>query len=155
MITGYEVRLAVSGDARAISELSRDAVEYGLPWNWTPRRVAKSIAESATNVVVAHQGESLVGFAIMKYGEEEAHVLLLAVHPGHRRKGVGSALLSWLEATTQIAGIDLIQLEARAQNTGAIAFYRKHGFKELGLRKGYYQGVEDAVRMGKDLWLEP
>jgi ribosomal-protein-alanine N-acetyltransferase len=154
MIAEYEVKLAVPGDALAISELSRDAIEHGLPWNWTPRRIAKSIAASSTNVAVVRQGDSLVGFAIMEYGEEEAHMLLFAVHPAHRRKGAGSKLLSWLEATTRVAGIDLILLEARAQNAGAISFYRKHGFKELGLRKGYYQGVEDAVRMAKDLWLQ-
>src|SRR2546426_5643948 len=125
MIAEYEVKLAVPGDALEISELSRDAIEHGLSWNWTPRRVAKSIVESSTNVVVVRQGDSLVGFAIMKYGEEEAHVLLLAVHPAHRRKGAGSTLLSWLEATARVAGIDLIRLEARAQNAGAISFYQK------------------------------
>lgn len=155
MIAEYEVRLAIPADARAISELSRDAIEHGLSWNWTPRRVARSIAEKSTNVVVVRKNGRLLAFAIMQYGDDEAHVALLAVHPAHRRKGVGSALLSWLEATTRIAGIDLIRLEARARNAEAIAFYRKHGFKELGLRKGYYQGVEDAVHMAKDLWLEP
>jgi ribosomal-protein-alanine acetyltransferase len=154
MIGEYEVKLAVPGDARAISELSRDAIELGLPWNWTPRRVAKSITENSTNVAVVRQGESLAGFAVMEYGEEEAHVVLLAVHPAHRRKGVGSVLLSWLEATTRVAGINLIRLEARAKNGEAISFYRKHGFEEMGLCKGYYQGVEDAMRMAKDLWLQ-
>jgi ribosomal-protein-alanine N-acetyltransferase len=154
MIAEYQVTLAVPGDALPISELSRDAIEHGLPWNWTPRRVAKSIAEISTNVAVVRQGDTLVGFAIMQYGEDEAHMVLLAVHPAHRRKGVASALLSWLEATTRVAGIDLIRLEARAQNASAISFYRKHGFIGLGLRKGYYLGVEDAVRMAKDLWVE-
>ena len=153
MIVQYEVKLAVPGDAFAISELSRDTIEYGLPWNWTPQRVAKSIADRSTNVAVVRHGERLIGFAIMKYGDEEAHVLLFAVHPAHRRKGVGSALLTWLEATARVAGIDLIRLEARAQNDGALSFYRQHGFMQLGLRKGYYQNVEDAVRMAKDLWL--
>jgi ribosomal-protein-alanine N-acetyltransferase len=105
-------------------------------------------------VAVVRQGDRLVGFAIMEYGEVQAHMVLFAVHRAHRRKGVGSALLSWLEATTRVAGIDLIRLEARARNTDAISFYLKHGFTVLGLRKGYYQGVEDAVRMAKDLWLE-
>jgi ribosomal-protein-alanine N-acetyltransferase len=155
MIAEYEVRLAVPADARAISELSRDAIEHGLPWSWTARRVARSIAEKSTNVIVVRQNGRLLAFAIMQYGEDEAHVALLAVHPAHRRRGVGTALMSWLEATTRVAGIDLIRLEARARNIEAISFYRKHGFKELGLRKGYYQGAEDAVYMAKDLWLDP
>jgi ribosomal-protein-alanine N-acetyltransferase len=68
---------------------------------------------------------------------------------------VGSALLSWLEATARVAGINLIRLETRARNGVAISFYREHGFEVLGLCKSYYQGVEDAVRMAKDLWLHP
>jgi ribosomal-protein-alanine N-acetyltransferase len=140
MIGEFEITLAVAGDVRQISELSRDAIESGLRWSWTPPRVARSIGESASNVIVVRQDDNLVGFAIMEYGEEEAHVVLLAVHPAHRRKGVGSALLSWLEATTRVAGMNLIRLEARTQNSEAIAFYRRHGFEELGLRRGYYQG---------------
>jgi ribosomal-protein-alanine N-acetyltransferase len=155
MIGVFEVRLAVAGDAQGISELSRDAIEFGLPWSWTPPRVARSITDSATNVIVVRQDDGLAGFAIMEYGEEEAHVVLLAVHPAHRRKGMGSALLSWLEATTRVAGMNLIRLEARTQNSEAISFYRRHGFEELGLCKDYYRGVEDAVRMAKDLWLQP
>ncbi|MDB5773843.1 MAG: hypothetical protein JWM42_4217 [Burkholderia sp.] len=154
MISEYEIKLAVMADAAAISELSRDAIEHGLSWSYTPRRVAKSIVDRATNVAVVHLRETLVGFAIMTYGDEEAHVILLAVHPAHRRKGVGSALLTWLEETARVAGIDLIKLEARARNAGAVAFYRTHGFKDLGLRKGYYQGVEDARSMAKDLWVQ-
>jgi ribosomal-protein-alanine acetyltransferase len=155
MITQYEVSLAIPMDAVAISNLSRDAIEHGLSWRWTARRVTKSIADNATNVIVVRQAGMLLGFAIMQYAEEEAHVLLLAVHAGYRRAGVATALLTWLEATARVAGIDLIRLEVREQNAGARMFYRNHGFSELGLRKGYYQGVEDAVRMAKDLWLLP
>lgn len=152
MIAEYEIRLAAPGDAREISELSRDTIEHGLPWRWTAQRIAHCITDDATNVAVARQAGALLGFASMKYEEEQAHMLLFAVHPARRRKGVGAALLSWLEETVRVAGIDLIWLEARASNAAAIAFYRRHGFEELGVRRGYYQGVEDAVRMAKDLW---
>jgi ribosomal-protein-alanine N-acetyltransferase len=151
VITEYEVSLAVPSDARGISVLSRNAIEHGLSWSWTPRRVMYSIADASTNVIVIRQEGSLLGFAIMKYGEEEAHMHLLAVKDAYRRKGVGSALLSWLETTARVAGIGLIRLQARAQNVGARSFYRAHGFKELGLHVGYYQGVEDAVFMSKNL----
>jgi ribosomal-protein-alanine N-acetyltransferase len=155
LITDYEIELAAPKDAFRIAALSRDEIEYGLPWNWRPRRVAKAIADKATNAVVARHGDSLAGFAIMQYGDDEAHVVLFAVHPAHRRKGVGTALLSWLEATARTAGIESIWLEARERNIEAIAFYRKHGFTQLNLQKAYYLGVENAVRMAKDLWLPP
>ena len=151
MIDQYDIHLAAASDATAISELSRDTIERGLPWSWTPRRVARSIRDRSTNVVVAQQARGLFGFAIMKYDEEEAHLLLLAVQAAQRRKGVGSALLAWLEATVSVAGIAIVRLETRASNDEARSFYRHHGFEEVGLHEGYYQGVEDAMRMAKDL----
>jgi [ribosomal protein S18]-alanine N-acetyltransferase len=151
VIDQYDISLAVASDAASISELSRDAIEQGLPWSWTARRVARSIRDRSTNVVVARQARSLLGFGIMKYEEEEAHLLLLAVHAAQRRKGVGSALLAWLEVTVSVAGIGIVRLETRARNDDARSFYRHHGFEEVGLHEGYYQGVEDAMRMAKDL----
>jgi ribosomal-protein-alanine N-acetyltransferase len=151
VIEQYEISLAVAADASPIAELSRDTIERGLPWSWTSRRVARCIRDRATNVVVARRARGMLGFAIMKYEEEEAHLLLLAVHPGQRRKGVGSALLEWLEATVGAAGIGLVRLETRAQNQEGRLFYRRHGFEEIGLQEGYYQGVEDALQMAKDM----
>jgi len=151
VIAEYEIVLARPADAQKISELSRDAIEHGLPWSWTPRRVMRSIHDVSTNVAVARRGSRVLAFAIMSYGDEEAHLLLLAVEPVLRRRGVGSALLAWLEMTARVAGIGLIRLEARSANRIARSFYRRHGFTETGLHRGYYQGVEDAVRMTKDL----
>jgi ribosomal-protein-alanine N-acetyltransferase len=153
LISDYTVSLALPADAQRIAALSRDAIEQGLEWSWTPRRVQKSVADVSTNVAVARAGTRFVGFAIMKYADEEAHLLLLAVHAAHRRRGVGSALIAWLEATVRVAGIGLISLEARASNTAARAFYRELGYREVGLFEGYYRGVEDAVRIAKDLRL--
>ncbi|VTU14808.1 ribosomal-protein-alanine N-acetyltransferase [Variovorax sp. SRS16] len=151
MITAYDITLARPAHALEIAQLSRDAIEYGLPWRWTQGRVMKSIRDAATNVVVARRDGELLGFAIMKYGEDEAHVLLFAVRATQRRGGLGSALLAWLEATAGIAGIRTIRLEARAGNAGARAFYLRHGFVESGLSPGYYEGSEDGVRMVKHL----
>ncbi len=151
MITAYEITLAEPADAAAIAALSRDAIETGLSWRWTERRVQRSIADPATNVAVLRHGGELLGFAIMQYGDDEAHISLFAVRASQRRNGLGSALLAWLEATAQVAGIRTIKLEARAGNAAAKAFYRRHGFAEAGLSPGYYEDVEDAVRLVKRL----
>jgi len=155
VITAYDITLAQAADAPAIAELSRDAVEYGLPWRWTQARVMRCIRDASTNVVVARHGGSLLGFALMKYGDDEAHILLFAVRATHRRAGLGAALLSWLEATAEVAGILRIRLEARAGNAAARSFYRRHGFVESGSSPGYYEGAEDAVRLLKELGPRP
>lgn len=151
MITEHAVTLAQRADASDIAALSREAIEHGLAWSWTARRVLKSMNDASTNVIVARRQTDLLGFAIMKYADDEAHLLLLAVHAALRRAGVGSALLTWLETTARVAGLGLIRLEARATNAAARSFYRDHGFREVGLYEGYYQGVEDAVRLVKKM----
>lgn len=151
MITEYEITLAQTSDAEAISGLSREAIEYGLSWSWTQRRVLRCIRDASTNVAVIRKDGALLGFAIMRYGDEEAHIPLFAVQAARRRNGLGSALLDWLEATAAVAGIRSIKLEARVGNSAAKAFYARHGFRETGLSPGYYEGVEDAVRMVKEL----
>jgi len=149
MIANYEVGLAQPADASRIALLSRAAIEYGLAWSWTPQRVLKSVQDLATNAIVAREGNDLLGFAIMKYGDSEAHLLLLAVDFARRRLGVASALLGWLELTVRTAGIESIRVEVRAENRAARAFYRKHGFEQVRVLRGYYQRVDDAVVMAK------
>jgi ribosomal-protein-alanine N-acetyltransferase len=150
MLAQLEIRLALSADSSAIAELSRDCIEQGLRWSWTPERIRRSIRDRATNGVVVTGEKGIVGFAIMRYGDEEAHLDLFAVAPKYRRRGIGSALLAWLEVTARTAGVSAIRLQVRATNSGAIEFYRKFGFREAGLDRRYYQGVEDALLMAKD-----
>jgi ribosomal-protein-alanine N-acetyltransferase len=153
LIANTGIRLATRAEAQKIAELSRVAIEYGLPWSWTPERVARSVADRATNVVVADAHGGLAGFAIMKYGDTTAHLLLLAVPEALRRRGIGSALLGWLEETARAAGIETVRAEVRLANPAARAFYRGNGYEEIDRITRYYQGREDALRLEKVLAL--
>ena len=155
MLCAPEVALGRHDDAVAIARMSRDFIEYGLGWKWTTSRILRCMGDEATNVAVSREGGNLGGFAIMKYNDDEAHLLLFAVDAEHRRRGMGSALLGWLEATALTAGIGLIYLEARVRNTGARAFYQHHGYREVAHIPGMYRGVEDGLRIAKDLWARP
>lgn len=147
-----EIRLATPADARAIAELSRREIEHGLPWRWTPPRVLSALRDRETNVAVALEPQGcVVGFGIMVYRDATAHLNLLAVDPATRRRGVGAKLLAWLERVAGVAGIERIELEARRSNAAALAFYARHGYVRTGTVAGYYLGVEDAVRLCKQL----
>ena len=149
VIAAPNIGLATPADAQSIAALSRDQIEQGLRWSWTASRVRRAIADRNINVIVAREGAVIIGFALMEYKSDRAHLLLLAVHPSHRRKGVGTAMLRWLEETLAVAGITAVQVEARASNAVAIAFYAKLGFEQVNATPRSYQGVETAVHLVK------
>ncbi len=151
MILAPTVRLAVPADAAPIAEMSRRYIEQGLGWSWTAARVLRSIGDDATNVAVARQGRRVLGFGIMQYGDQHAHLALLAVELDQRQRGVGAQLLAWLEHCARVAGLQRIRLEARRDNAGALAFYEGQGYRRTGIAGGYYLGVLDAVRLEKTL----
>ncbi|HWH82422.1 MAG TPA: GNAT family N-acetyltransferase [Burkholderiaceae bacterium] len=155
MIDHFALRLATRADASGIAALSRDRIERGLGWSWTSPRVLRSVIDRETNVVVAKRRERLLGFGIMKYLDDEAHLLLLAVANDATRRGVGRALVAWLERSARVAGVREVVLEARVNNLPARAFYARLGYREISTLPGYYQGVEDCVRIAKDLRLAP
>ena len=95
------------------------------------------------------------GFAIMSYGDSRAHLNLLAVEPRQRRRGIARRMLDWLEQSAIEAGTFHVGLEVRASNRGAQAFYLARGYEVTGRVRGYYQGIDDAIRMRRDLRAQP
>lgn len=91
----------------------------------------------------------------MRYGDEAAHLDLLAVGPSYRRAGVARRLLEWLEKCAVVAGLIGVTLEVREGNEGARQFYERMGYRTLAHLPGYYQGIESALRMGRDFPCRP
>lgn len=145
------LRAAHASEAPAIARLSRLHVEYGLQWRWTPRRVRHAIQDRETMVLVASRDGELTGFAIMKFRDEEAHLLLLAVLPEARRIGIGASLVRWLEKSCDTAGMRQIRLEVRSGNAGARQFYRALGYRFVGQIGAYYDRRESATVMIRTL----
>jgi ribosomal protein S18 acetylase RimI-like enzyme len=143
--------LARHPDAMQIAEMSRDLIEQGLAWSWTPARVRRAILGRDCCVLIARRELKVAGFAIMHFGDEVAHLNLLAVGIEHRRQGLGRQLLDWLSASAVAAGVFRIDLEVRETNEGARAFYQSLGFQSLDVVQGYYQGREPALRMSRRL----
>lgn len=151
MLAIPSVRLATPRDARVIAELSRDFIEYGLGWSYTPNRILRAIRSRTTNVAVVGEHTRLLAAGIMEYGETTAHLVLLGVQPAQRRRGLGRHVLLWLEECALTAGLERVGVEARADNPGAIDFYLGQRYEVRARAPGYYRGVVDAVRLEK--WL--
>ena len=149
------LRAAHVSEAGAIATMSRLQVEHGLNWRWTPSRVKKQIRDKETMVLVASNGGVIEGFAIMKFLDDDAHLYLLAVQPKAQGRGIGRALVEWLEESCRTAGIQRIRLEVRASNTSARHFYERLGYRFISQVAGYYEGREAAAVLVKSLVGEP
>ena len=102
---------------------------------------------------MAEEGTALIGYAGMMFtGGPQADVVTLAVDPAYWGKGTGTALLTTLVDEAHKRGCTEVLLEVREDNPRARRLYLRHGFAEVGIRRGYYQpsGV-DAVVMRKEL----
>ena len=122
---------------------------------WTREMFAGEFAQPPSRrlYLVAEEGDALIGYAGMMFaGGSQADVVTLAVDPAHWGQGTGTALLCALVDEAARRGYTEVLLEVREDNPRARRLYLRHGFTEIGIRRGYYQpsGV-DAVVMRKAL----
>ena len=122
---------------------------------WTPEMFAAEFAQPASRrlYLVAEEANALIGYAGMMFtGGPQADVVTLAVDPARWGAGTGTALLTALVDEAVSRGCAEVLLEVREDNPRARQLYLRHGFTEVGIRRGYYQpsGV-DAVVMRKEL----
>jgi ribosomal-protein-alanine N-acetyltransferase len=122
---------------------------------WTPEMFAAEFAQPASRrlYLVAEQENALIGYAGMMFtGGPQADVVTLAVVPDRWGRGTGTALLTALVDEAEKRGCAEVLLEVRVDNPRARQLYLRHGFTEIGIRRGYYQpSGTDAVVMRKAL----
>lgn len=91
---------------------------------------------------------TLIGIGCLWAILEEAHIIMLAIHPQFQRQGLGQALLLALLKSACDRQLERSTLEVRDSNLAAVSLYKKFGFKEAGRRKRYYEDTgEDALVM--------
>lgn len=92
--------------------------------------------------------EQIVGYVGIWFMVDEAHIVTIAVSAGHRRRGLGEALLIASIELAERRHQESVTLECRVSNTPAQALYEKYGFRRVGIRKRYYtDNNEDALIM--------
>ena len=131
--------------------MSRNFIEFGLNWRWRAERFRACSDAPDQTVLGAYAGERAVGFSIMAFGKHDAHLLLMAVMPRYRRKGVARAMLNWFEVSMRATGLARTFVELRTQNENALAFYHSAGFRMTAELLNYYDGRENAYRMVREL----
>jgi [ribosomal protein S18]-alanine N-acetyltransferase len=146
------VRLAGPDDVRAVTTLEHDALGSDA-WseNLLREGVSGLIPTTLFLVATTSPGEIACGYAAVSIVADVAELQRIAVTATRRRTGVASALLARVEREATRRHADRLLLEVRDDNTGALAFYARHGFTELDRRPRYYADGTTAIVLARDV----
>jgi ribosomal-protein-alanine N-acetyltransferase len=129
------------------SVLKIEQVVYPRPWS-ASLFLSELALRSTRAYFVARIGRELVGYAGLMMTVDDGHVTTIAVDPKWHRHKIGTRLLLVLAREAIARGATSLTLEVRMTNRGAQELYRRFGFGPVGVRKNYYQEVnEDALVM--------
>jgi ribosomal-protein-alanine N-acetyltransferase len=117
-----------------------------FPTPWSLAMFVLELSKPSGICLAVTEGDRIAGYLICSRYDQAWHLMNVAVDPGARRRGLGSALLA---AMIERAGEDAaFTLEVRISNAGAIALYEQFGFRAAGTRRRYYTDTgEDALIM--------
>lgn len=145
----------------AVMEAAFDPA-YGEAWN--RRQVADALSMPSTHALVVDADGAVLpdgagtgvpaGFVLTRHVLDEEELLLIAVAPGVRRRGVGTALITHLFDAARVRGIARIFLEMRRGNP-AIQLYHRFAFEPIGERRNYYRMANgeriDAITFARSI----
>lgn len=139
------VRKAVLGDAKRMAELEK--LCFKTPWS--EAAIRREIEENPVAIyIIAELHGQVIGYAGVWWILDEGHITNVAVDPEYRDNKVATEIISGLIRVAEAEGVNKFTLEVRLSNEPALSLYRKFGFREVGLRKEYYEdNGEDAIIM--------
>ena len=114
---------------------------------WSTQNLKSELENINSKYIVAKLCNQIVGFAGIWFSVDDAHITNIAVHKNMRLKGIGSKLLEELISHAKQHKKSSLTLEVNTKNESAKKLYLKYGFENLGVRKKYYNGTEDAYIM--------
>jgi ribosomal-protein-alanine N-acetyltransferase len=134
-------------DLAAVLEIERRS--FAQPWSraFFEKELATPFARLTVAEEDAPLGPAVVGYTCRWRVTDEVHLLNVAVHPERRGLGHGRTLVAAVVEESRRTGARAIFLEVRAGNVVARRLYRQLGFKDLGVRRGYYGPGQDAIVM--------
>jgi len=103
------------------------------------------LKKSGCEIIVSQNG-----FAVWRNVADESEIITIGVAPDARRNGIASAMLAIIEKNIKNQGVKKIFLEVASTNIAGQKLYENNGYKTVGIRPKYYDGV-DAILMAKEL----
>ncbi len=119
---------------------------------WSEDALLYEVDNGSAEFLCAKLNGHVAGYIGLHHVLDEGYIANIAVTGAFRRMGVASALLDSILETAGRLGLAFLSLEVRVSNAPAQALYRKYGFAQAGLRRGYYEHPkEDALIMTRFL----
>lgn len=146
----WQLRRATTADLDAIMALETSIFETDA---WSPEMMARDIADPNCYYLVAFPPdapERIEGYAglLAPLGATEGDIQTIAVVEPARGHGLGRSLVLSLVTEARKRRAREVFLEVRADNPSAQRLYRRLGFEDVGVRRGYYQPDDvDAIVM--------
>ena len=141
-VYAMKIQTADSGHVEEIAALERECFPSDP---WPADLIERWIGRYS---VALDDDGAVIGFLVLSSVLDEGSVDNVAVAPEHRRSGVADALTADTVRRAKERELSFLTLEVRASNDPAIRLYEKHGFREVGRRKNYYEKPrEDAILM--------
>ena len=138
------IRRIDENDIEAVASLEAEI----FPDPWSAKSIKETYEQNHALILGAYKEETLIGYVIFYYVLDEGEIARIAVSPQYRRQGVADQIFAGLLDFCAEKSIERILLDVRISNEPAIAFYRKSGFAEDGIRKNFYENPkEDALLM--------
>jgi ribosomal-protein-alanine N-acetyltransferase len=137
----YEPRIAYS----------RTELRHYLRFPGADCLIAEAMEENSAEATQPETPPSIIGFCITSHQGNAGYIVTMDVLADYRRRGVGSMLLAEAERRMAASGVSKIGLETATDNSAAIAFWQKQGYRKSGIRRNYYPGGRDAFSMAKRL----
>jgi len=142
-----------ASDVDHIMAVMQSAFDPAWGEAWNRRQVEDALSLPTTHSLLmdvngdypAQSGQLAAGFVLTRYVAGEEELLLIAVTPQHRRRGIGRKLIDQMRINAKQRGADRIFLEMR-HNNPAEKLYRQVGFEPIGKRPNYYLAAE-GVRL--------
>lgn len=117
---------------------------------WNYNILKDELKSENSKYIRAKFNNEIVGFAGIKILFDEADIMNIVVKKDYRNKGIGSILLENLILLSKKLCLNSLSLEVNEENIPAINLYKKQGFKNIGIRKNYYN-EKNGIIMKKNL----
>lgn len=142
------IRRMTEADVAQVEVIEKST--FSIPWSYDS--ILRACRDDNYICIVCEENNHILGYCLMWMSFDEGNITNVAVVCECRGQGIGTLIMQAVEKEGIKAGIKVFFLEVRESNAGAIHLYEKCGYKQLGIRKNFYEKpVENAIIMSRIL----